>query len=115
MARPVTVVGPYTNGEIPFPLKVQFEPEPVDLTGYTLAVRIENGVGDERTFTGSVTWDDAATGRATVSWGAGDVDLTDPTTDEERFSMQVWAVGPQNKIATSLIMWTTYRNVGSVP
>lgn len=116
MARPTRTIGPYTNGEIPRPVTVYFDDDPIDLTGFTLSVtaeRIVNGVWTEYTWAGTVVWADASIGQATLDFGVGDIVHTGGDVTPHR--IQLWADDGTNKLATVLILFDVYTQVGTIP
>lgn len=110
--------GPFTDGEIPLPFTVKFDPSDIDFTGFTLNATLEEQDGTELTFSGTVDWDagDGETvGRVRVDLAAADVAKA-TSSEIETKRMQIWAGdGGTNLVATLKIKFIVNAAVGTVP
>ena len=105
-------LGPYTEGEKPADLTVDFYPTtPPDLTGWTLGLTCERD-GTAIASWGSIEWADAENAQATVTFPA----LTLATGQRHAsYRVQCWAGNTVQKIATVYLCFYVHRAVGTVP
>ena len=106
--------GPYISGEIPLPFTVKFSPTDINFAGFSLGATMENHDGTERTFTGTVTWNDIATGLVNVQFAEADLLLTAGVEHEDRLLM-LWAGNGANRPATLRIKVPIDWSVGTPP
>ena len=106
--------GPFISGEIPLPFTVKFDPTDINFTGFNIEATMENHDGTERTFTGSVTWADPATGLAQVEFAEADILLTAGVEHEDRVLM-LWAGDGATRPATLRIKVPIDWSVGTPP
>ena len=112
--KPVRWTGPFTNGEIPLPFTVKFDPSDLDFTSYDIEATLEDDDGTEMTLDGSVSWDDISTGVALVQLGAADVAVPPGVLVLTR-RLQVWAGDATNRVATVEIKFNCHPSIGTPP
>ncbi|RKZ95671.1 MAG: hypothetical protein DRQ40_03045 [Gammaproteobacteria bacterium] len=113
--RPTRDSGPFTSGEIPLPFTVRFDPSDINFSGFALAATMTNGDGTERTFVGTVDWEDELTGTVRVEFASDDL-LLDADVEHEDRELQVWTGdGGTNLVATVLIKVPIDESVGTPP
>lgn len=112
--------GPYTDGEIPLPFTVKFDPSDIDFAGFTVGATIEEDDGTEITFAGNVDWntpdaDGITIGKVRVDLGAADVAKA-TTSEIETKRLQIWAGDSgTNLVATIIVKFTVRKSVGTPP
>jgi hypothetical protein len=105
-------VGPYTAGEIPPTITVDFYASaPPSLAGWTLALTCERD-GTPLTSWGSIAWSDATIARATITLPA--LALATGKT-RQQFVMQAWAGNLTQRIASLPICFYVHSQVGTTP
>ena len=114
--KPVRWTGPFTDGEIPLPFTVKFDPVDLNLSTLTnLTATLLDDDGTEMTFAGSVTWVTPGTGLAAVQLGAADLAVPVGKLVITR-RLQVWAGdGSTTKIATVEIKYNCHPAIGTPP
>jgi hypothetical protein len=108
------MLGPYTSGETGRPVTLDFDDDPVDLSGLTVKMTMEKANGTEITFAGTVAWVDDTIGRCQIEFAASDLTL-DPGVDWEVRVGQVWAGDGTEIVATLRLVIPIDSPVGSVP
>jgi hypothetical protein len=112
--------GPYTDGEIPLPFTVKFDPSDIDFAGFNVSATIEEEDGTELAFAGNVDWnspdaDGIDIGKVRVDLGAADVAKA-TSSEIETKRMQIWAGdGGTNLVATVIVKFTVRPAVGTAP
>ena len=110
------LIGPYTDGELPDDVTVDFEPEVVDYANYVVSVEVSKLAGETWeavTFNGTSGWSVQAQGIAYIRFGDGDLEADDPYTVYE---LQVWAhhaTVVERKKATLRIRYYVYPATGA--
>ena len=108
--REIRYLDSFVAGEKPV-IDVQFYETEQDLTGFSLDWRVERD-GTEVTPAGSIAWKDQSLGQARVTFGEGDIDVTDGS-EWSRYKMELWTGDGTTRIATLLIVFDVYQHVGS--
>lgn len=110
----VTLDESWTAKEIPVPLKVKMFKTDQNLTGWLLQLRMTRN-GTELSFGGTVTWEDASTGIAKITFVDGDIDVETAGDEFAMYDIEVWASGGGQRLASVLIKNGCYAYVGSAP
>lgn len=112
--------GPYTDGEIPLPFTVKFDPTDINFAGFTVSATLEEEDGTELAFAGTVDWntpdaDGIDIGKVRVDLGAADVAKA-TTSEIETKRMQIWAGDAgTNLVATIKVKFVVHASVGTPP
>jgi hypothetical protein len=112
--------GPFTDGEIPLPFTVKFDPTDIPFTGFTVSATLEEEDGTELVFAGTVDWntpdaDGIDIGKVRVDLAAADVAKA-TTAQVETKRMQIWAGdGGTNLVATIVVKFSVHKSVGTPP
>ena len=112
--------GPFTDGEIPLPFTVKFDPTDIDFAGFTVDATIVEEDGTELVFAGTVDWnspdsDGIDIGKVRVDLAAADVAKA-TSTEVETKRMQIWAGdGGTNLVATLEVKFNVHASVGTPP
>ncbi len=105
-------IGPYTAGEIPPTLTVDFyDASPANLTGWTLALTCERD-GTTLSSWGTIAWSDATIARATITMPV--LTLSTGKT-RQQFVIQAWAGNLTQRIASVPICFYCHTQVGTTP
>jgi hypothetical protein len=105
-------IGPYTAGEIPAALEVDFyDSDPPNLTGWTVGLTCERD-GTALTSWGTVAWSNAAIARAIISMPV--LALAAGKT-RQQFVIQAWAGNLTQRIASVPIAFYCHLQVGTTP
>lgn len=112
--------GPYTDGEIPLPFTVMFDPTDINFAGFTVGATLEEEDGTELTFAGTVDWNTLDTdgidiGKVRVDLAAADVAKA-TSSEIETKRLQIWAGdGGTNLVATVIVKFVVRKSVGTPP
>jgi hypothetical protein len=108
--REVRYLDPYTAGEKP-KINVQFYQQEVDLTGFTVDLRV-NRDGEPLELLGGIDWLDQTKGQARITMDEGDIDVSDDAS-WSRYEIEAWAGNGVDRVATLLIVFDVYPHVGA--
>lgn len=111
--RPVRLIGPYTAGEIPDPLVLQFYDSPKDLSGYDVEVTMSRD-DEEVVLGGTASWVAQDLGIAKYEFAEDDLQVADGE-KKSSYRMEFWAGNGTIRIASLLIVFDVNRQVGTVP
>lgn len=111
--RPVRLIGPYTEGEIPDPLLLKFYEEDKDLSGWSIAVTMTRD-GVELNPGGTALWEDDTLGIGRYEFADGDIDVTDGE-EKSSYRMEFWAGNGTLRLASLLVLFDVNKAVGTVP
>lgn len=106
--------GPYTSGEVPLPFTVKFDPTDINFTGFNVNATLVGEDLTETTFSGSVSWQDAATGTVRVDLGADDVDCPTGKLLVTR-RLRIWTGDVTNIVATLEVKFNSHPSLAAVP
>lgn len=106
MSEPVTVLGPYRQGEIPEPLLATFRSasgQPLDLTGYEARWIMEFPDGTSATRTATLLAQTGATkGQVEYEWDPADL------TQRGDYRAEMWVGNSTNRFASIKYVWAAY-------
>lgn len=104
-----------TEGEVPLPLQLYFDEEPIDLSGWQVVFVIERD-GENLPINGQTTWANESEGLAQYEWGVGDIAVADGR-EWSAYECQFWAWtnNPVRRLASAYVWFSAHKPAGTPP